>query len=66
MAGISMFFKKATESTYSFDVFTKVILDCWIGIIRSAVLSGKLNILENILHSVNLLHTSNLKVWFVL
>jgi hypothetical protein len=32
----------------------------------SAVLSGKLNILENLLHLVHLFYTSNLKVWFVL
>jgi hypothetical protein len=32
----------------------------------SAVLSGKLNILENLLHLVHLFYTSNLKVWFAL
>jgi hypothetical protein len=31
-------------------VFSNSILDCWIGIIGSAVLSDKLSILENLLH----------------
>jgi hypothetical protein len=38
----------------------------WSGIIGSAVLSGKLSILENLLHLVNLFYTSNLKAWFAL
>jgi hypothetical protein len=49
-----------------FDVFSKAILDCWIGIIGSAVLSGKLSILESLLRLVHLFYTSNLKVWFAL
>jgi hypothetical protein len=49
-----------------FDVFSKAILVCWIGIIGSAVFSGKLSILENLLHLVHLFYTSNLKVWFAL
>jgi hypothetical protein len=51
---------------YSFGVFSKAMLDCWIGIIGSTVFSGKLSILENLLHLVHLFHTSNLKAWFAL
>jgi hypothetical protein len=47
-------------------VLSKAIPDCWIGIIGSTVFSGKLSILENLLHLVNLFYTSNLKVWFAL
>jgi hypothetical protein len=48
---------------YNFDVFSKVILDCLIGIIGNTVFSGKLSILENLLH---LFYTSNLMVLFEL
>jgi hypothetical protein len=61
MTGINMFFLRDR-----IHVKSKAILDCWIGIIRSAVLSGKLSILDNLLHLVHLFYTSNLKVWFAL
>jgi hypothetical protein len=60
------FFKKVAESTQNFDVFCEAIFDCWIGITGSAVLSGKLSLLENLLHLVHLFYTSNLNVWFAL
>jgi hypothetical protein len=63
MTGISMVLKKVTESMLYFDVFSKAMLDYWIGIIGSAIFSSKLSILENLLH---LFCTSNLKVMFVL
>jgi hypothetical protein len=59
-----MIFKKVTESTLYFDVFSKAMLDCWIGIIRSAVFFVKLSIIENLLHLVNLFYTSNLRFGF--
>jgi hypothetical protein len=49
---------------YNFDVFSKAVLDCWIGIDGRTVFSGKLSILENLLHLVQLFYTSNLKVYF--
>jgi hypothetical protein len=64
MTSIHMFFKEVTESMLNFYVFSKAILDCWIGIIGSAVLSDKLSTLENLLHIVHLFYTSNLKVCF--
>jgi hypothetical protein len=47
-------------------MFSKAVLNCWIGIIGSAILSGKLSILENLLHLVHLFYTINLKIWFAL
>jgi hypothetical protein len=46
---------------YNFDVFSKAILDFWIGKIRSVVFSGKLSTLESLLHLVHLFYISNLK-----
>jgi hypothetical protein len=50
----------------NFEVFAKAILDCWIGIIGSTIFSGKLSILENLLHLVHLFYIRSLKVWFAL
>jgi hypothetical protein len=47
MTGISMVLKQVTESMLYFDVFSKMMLDCWIGIIGSVIFSSKLSILEN-------------------
>jgi hypothetical protein len=54
-----------TEYILYLDVFSKAILDWWVRIIGSAVFSGKLCVLNNLLHLVHLFYTSNLKVRFM-
>jgi hypothetical protein len=66
MTGITMVLKQVTESMLYFDVFSKVMLDCWIGIIGRIIFSSKLSDIENLLHLVHLFYTSHLKVRFVL